>query len=125
MTLCLKQDPHHVHVLSFTGVGAKSLFDHLESPTTAWPSLPSGAFKKSMKASLDWKGAAISALLGIESLPIFRRHSPVSRYRFLLESEHKGYVEIEQCLLQVECGIDLYISPHIVKGEEQHSTYTN
>lgn len=76
------------------GVGAKSLFDHLESPTAGRSLLPSGALKKSMKASLDWKGAAISALLGIENLPISQRYSSGSGYSVPLRVRTQGQSQV-------------------------------
>lgn len=57
---------YHVHVRSSGGVGSRSLFDHLVPlpASPGWPSGEGGALRKSIKASLDEKGAVTAAMLG-------------------------------------------------------------
>lgn len=63
---------YHVHVRCEGGVGSRSLLVHRERPPTlVSPSGASGALMKSMKASLDWKGALMAALLGKRAIMEF------------------------------------------------------
>lgn len=64
---------HHCHVRCSGGVGSKSLFDHRELPTWAWPSTVSSTLTKLMNASLDWKGADIWLRDGIWTMMTIRQ----------------------------------------------------
>lgn len=61
---------YHVHVLSFSGVGSRSLLDHLASPTVASPSLPCGDRIKSANAAFDLNGAVTSCFEGSVTRPM-------------------------------------------------------
>ena len=56
--------------LPLEAYGSRSLLLHLASPTLVCVPLLSDVLRKSTKASFDWKGAAIEALLGILNLDI-------------------------------------------------------
>lgn len=65
--------PYQVQFLCSTGVGSRSLFDHLASPIVVCPSFPSGVLTKSTNASFDRNGAVKPVLLGSLKLPMVER----------------------------------------------------